>query len=185
MNPWITIWTKPSETIDKLKDSNWVNGQGFLPYFIFGINAASESDIPRLFGYESKLEGLIITFITIIILGLLGGIIIKAVWVSIIFYFGKIWKGQASRKNIDTVLALSLIPEIFKLVNLIISYLIHDNIEDAKVDYAVTIICYLISFRILIIGLTKIQKFTYGISILNLFVPQLIFGVLYYLIRGL
>lgn len=185
MKPWTSIWVKTKETIDQFKDSNWVNGQGLLLYFIFGINAASESDIPRLFGYESKLEGLIIVLITIILLGLLGGLILRAVWTNLIFYFGKIWKGQASRKNIDTVIALSLIPEIFKLVNLILSYITQDNIEDAKINYVVIIICALLTFRIFIVGLSRVQKFSYAISILNVVVPQITLWLLYFLVRGL
>jgi hypothetical protein len=155
-----------------------------MPYFFFGINAASESDIPKLIGYETKAEGLIISLITIALLGLIGGIMLRAVWVNLIYYFGKIWRGQASRKNIDTVISLCLIPEIFKLANLIFRYIILDSIEDAKINYALTIICFLIGFRILLIGLSRVQKFSYGISVLNVFVPQLILGALYYSIRG-
>src|SRR5690606_37040046 len=127
----------------------------------------------------------IIALTTIILLGLLGGIILRAVWVSLILYFGKIWKGQASRKNIDTVISLCLIPEVLKLVNLLFSYTIQADIEDAKINNALTIICFLISLRILLIGLSRVQKFSYGISVLNIFVPQLALGLLYYSMRGL
>jgi hypothetical protein len=186
MNPWISIWTKTTETIDKLKDSNWVNKQGLIPYFIFGVNVASKNNIiPKLLGYESKAEGLVIVLTATILLGLIAGIILRVVWVNLIFYFGKIWKGQASHKNINTVISLCLIPEIFKLANLIFSYITQNNIAEAKISFALTIICLLISLRILLIGLSRVQKFSYGISVLNIFVPQLIIGIMFYSIREL
>lgn len=108
MNPWVTIWTNTTETIDKFKDSDWVNRAGFLPYFVFGINAASEAEIPRLLGYGAKSEGLVLVVSIMLIVGILAGIILKVLWVNVIFFFGKIWKGQASRRNIDTVVSLCL-----------------------------------------------------------------------------
>lgn len=184
MNPWVTIWTNTTETIDKFKDSDWVNRAGFLPYFIFGINAASEAEIPRLLGYGVKSEGLVPVVSIMLIVGILAGIILKVLWVNVIFFFGKIWKGQASRRNIDTVVSLCLFPEIFKLINLILNILIQDSMEEARINNALLIICYIIGFRILIIGLARVQRFSYGIAILNIFTPQLTLGILYYSIRG-
>ncbi len=48
MRPWTSIWIKTQETIDKFKDSNWVQGQGLLFYIVFGVNAIGESKIPLL-----------------------------------------------------------------------------------------------------------------------------------------
>lgn len=111
-------------------------------------------------------------------------LIIPSDMVNLIFYFGKIWKGQATKRNIDTVIALSLIPEILKFVNLTLRFAFQEDFGIIHINYTLTIICAIISIRILIIGLARVQKFGYGISVLNLFLPQLIIAILYYSIRS-
>ena len=185
MRPWTSIWVKTKETIDEFKDSDWVQGQGLLLYFVLGLNGVGESEIPLLIASDPSLQETFLILFVLLLAGLFAGILFRAVWVNLIFYFGKIWKGQATKRNIDTVVALCLIPEIFRLINLTVSFIIHGNFKNVQISYALTIICLLLSFRILLIGLSRVQKFGYGISVLNVIVPQLVLGTLYYSIRGL
>src|SRR5688572_6704586 len=171
MNPWLTIWTKPQETIDQIKDSEWVNGRGLIPYFLFGINSAVESRFTQALYFDSGFAGFaeIIAFIMLVFsLGVLGAVFIRLVWVNLILFFGKIWKGQASKRNIDTVLSLCLIPEFFRSLYLIVASILKGGLSDLEISGAFTIVCWLIGFRILLIGLSRVQKFSYGFALLNI-----------------
>jgi hypothetical protein len=185
MEPWTSIWIKTRETVDYFKDSNWVEGQGLLIYFIFGINMAGESKIPAIIGYDSSIGGKLILLFIILFLGLLAGVFFRAVWVNLTFYFGKIWRGQATKRNVDTVMALCLIPEVFRLINLILSFIVENNLENVKINNVLTIICGLLTFKIFVIGLSRVQKFGYGFSILNVLLPQLALLTAYYSIQAL
>jgi hypothetical protein len=185
MGPLTTIWIKTEETIDQFKDSNWVRRQGLLFYLIFGINATGETDILLLLGNDSSALGTLLILFTLLFSGLIFGMLFRVIWVNLIFYFGKIWKGQATKRNIDTVIALCLIPEIFRLLSLTTSFIAEDNLEDVKINSVVTIICAFLSLRILIIGLSRVQEFSYGISILSIVVPQIGLWLVYYSIREL
>lgn len=181
MSPWTSIWIKTEKTIDQFKDSNWVQRGGLLVYFILGINTASETKIPLLIDGASK--G--IYLLVIIITGLIFGLAFRMIWVNVIFYFGKIWKGQATKKNINTVLALSSIPEIFRLISLFISIFTQKDLINVQINYSLTIICLFLSLRILLIGLSRVQKFSYGISLLTIVAAPLTLWVLIHLIREL
>jgi hypothetical protein len=51
-------------------------------------------------------------------------------------------------------------------------------------DPLLEFICFLISMRILIIGLAKVQKFSYGLALLNVFLPALMGSILVYWLRS-
>jgi hypothetical protein len=51
-------------------------------------------------------------------------------------------------------------------------------------DPLLEFICFLISIRILLIGLAKVQKFSYGLALLNVFLPALVASILAYLLRS-
>src|SRR6187402_2583680 len=180
MNPWITIWTKPAKTIDSLTDTHWAGSFGFIPFILFGINSIGVRLIliPNL----DLTYGIIFTIIAGFVLGILASII----WVNIIFLIGKIWKGQATRENIRLVLSLCLMPEIFRFINFIGSMIANrNNLNNVAINEVLTLVCVILGFRIIVIGLSRIQKYSFGLAILNIFIPQLIISVLYFSIKGL
>ncbi len=179
MNPWLTIWTNTTKTIDSLKDTHWADSFGFVHFILFGINSIGVKLI--LISNISLTYGIIFTIIAGSVLGILGSI----VWVNIIFLFGKIWKGQATRENIRMVLSLSFMPELFRFINLIGSAIIHrENFNKISINNGLSLICFVLTFRIIIIGLSRVQQFRYGLAVLNIFVPQVLFTVLYLIIKG-
>jgi hypothetical protein len=179
MNPLISIWTQSGQTIDALKNSRWASRQGFIFYIISAINSAAQSRLPSFI--ESKLG----TVALIISLALVGGYLYQLICVNVIFYFGKTWNGQATKRNIDTVIALCLIPEAFKFIYLSVRFVLQQDIRDVQINNLLIIICFFLSVRILLIGLTRVQKFGYGISVVNILLPQLAALILFYSILGL
>jgi hypothetical protein len=179
INPWLSIWVKTEETIDRLKDSNWANRQGLLIYSVVGINSVVDREMPQLL--ESSWSK--VTFaIVVIVAGIIFGMLVRIFWINLIFYFGKIWKGQATKRNIDTVLALSFIPEIIRFLNLTLRFFIDDNLTHIQIHEGLTIICVLVSLSILLIGLSRVQRFTFGICLLNILLPSLSIWILAHLI---
>lgn len=186
MNPWISIWTKTRETIDHIKNSYWVEGQGLLPFYFFGINGAAESEILELIDFDPGFQSNLISVVLILVFGIGSGYIFRFVWLNFIFFFGKIWKGQATKRNIDSVLSLSLIPEGFKFIYISGVIIVNNgNPIGLQINYALTLICFFLSIRILLVGLSRVQRFSYGTALLNIFLPQLILILLIVSIRGL
>ncbi|HPH45400.1 MAG TPA: hypothetical protein PKU83_00230 [Chryseolinea sp.] len=166
MNPWLTIWTKTSKTIDYLKDSSWGDSFGIIPFTLFGINSIGVKLMLSFSG--SPVFGMVITIVLGFAIGIIGGF----VWTNILFLFGKIWKGQSTRPNIKTVLALALIPEIFRFINLIGSSIVnHEDPTKVTINDGLELICIILGFRIIIIGLSRVQHFSFGFAVLNVFTP--------------
>jgi len=185
MNPWLNIWTRVTGTIDHLKNSNWVDGPGLIPFAILGINGAADSRLLLIFDYDSGFEEKGIALVVLLAGGAASGLLIRLVWVNLIFRFGKIWKGNGTKRNIATVLSLSLIPQTFGFLNLIESIIVNQgDLRQVRINNVITVICFILSFRILVIGLSRVQRFSYGLGILNLIVPQFIFALLYLVIKG-
>ena len=148
--------------------------------------ATAESGLSLFFDFDSGIQQKLAGVTFILILGTVMGLFSKLVWINIIFFFGKIWKGEATKRNIDTVLSLSLIPEVFKFIYLTGKVIVSNgSLNDLQISGALTIICLILSLRILLIGLSRVQKFSYGFALLNIFVPQLVLTILYFSIRGL
>ena len=134
---------------------------------------------------ESKLESLLVTVGAGIVLGIIGGSLLRVLWVNLIFHFGKTLEGKSAKRNVDTVLSMCLMPEAFKLVSLVISYISVDKIESASISFSITIISFVLSASLLIHGLSRVQQFGYVIAVVNIAVPQLILSIIYYAIRGI
>lgn len=189
MNTWITVWAKTAKTIDHCKNTHWIDRAGLVPYFFLGLNSAIESNLPALLYSETEVikpQDKLLASVIILVAGILMGLIFRLVWVNMIFLFGKIMKGNANKKEIDTVLSLSFIPEIFKLLYAAGIVLFNQgDWTDVTVNNLVVIICYLLTIRIMILGISRVQRFSYGQAIVNIFTPQLVIVVLFLLIRGL
>lgn len=182
MNPYINIWFKTRKTIDDKIQSNWVHDYGFTPYLIYGLTLAIETYSDLLF---LKFNTILILIIAIA-LGFVSAIITRAIGVNILFYIGKIWKGKASKSEIDTVLSLSLIPNILVSSYLVLAMaLSFGEVMTFKENNIIVLVMYFFGLRILIFGIARVQKFSYGLAVLNIFVPQLIIVFIYLLIKEL
>jgi hypothetical protein len=181
MNPFVSIWIKPKETIDRLKDSVWVNRVGLLPYLAAGINGVAESNVNPLF-VKLDLQDSFLRIIVVVGLVIIASMIIRVIYVNLIFIVGKSLEGQATKRNIDTVLSLTMIPEFFKLTYLTIVWVNGASIDNFEPSDTLYFICSVLSIIIAIIGLRHVQKFAYKYVLLNIFMPMVLFALLVFLI---
>jgi hypothetical protein len=167
------------QTIEAKKSSQWSANQAWFPYILFGLNIAFGA-IPR---YWDTID--IFVILIIIVGGCFLGALYRLLQVNIIYFCGKIWHGKASTNEIDNVVALSLIPEILISIHLAGRFIIYGG-EGTGVatDPLLEFVCFLISMRILLIGLAKVQKFSYGLALLNVVLPALMGSILVYLLRS-
>lgn len=163
MNPYKEIWTKTGETIDYVinhgLDKRIVN----LNFFIAGLVATLmriEDLVPLGFSL-----GLVVFLVQVV----LSGLIIKYILSYVYLLIGRIWKGKASLNQVILILSLALIPEIIYLI--FISIGLAAKGEVVEINY---LIAWVFSMRILVIGLSKIQNFNYGLAILNIVLPGFI-----------
>ncbi|HEY3430807.1 MAG TPA: YIP1 family protein [Cyclobacteriaceae bacterium] len=180
MSPFISIWASPRLTIDRIKDSNWVNGPGLLVYLVLGINDISEADVPA---FILNIQNVFMQNLSLLALGIVWGFLYRLIWVNLMFFIGKSLEGQATKRNIDTVLALSSTPEFLKFFYLAISLLVGgESLINFAPSYVVEIVCSISSFVIAIICLHHVQKFAYKYVILNIIMPLVVLIALAYLI---
>lgn len=150
MSPWLTVWKNPIRTIEEYKDTPWVNRQGFISYMIASISLwRDDSPISPLFE-EPDVTGIMVTLIGILI----TAAIFRVIWVGLVFLLGLIWRGQATRRNIDTVVAVSIIPLAILVFYETVCLLLHLQ-SYAIVDY----IFFSITLWIMVFGIAYVQGF--------------------------
>ena len=169
LNPYKNIWMKTSKTIDSLLihgfDKRLVN----LNFLISGLVTVLSNYHHNYYG----LFGIFGSLAIILIFSVLGGFLLKYLLSYTYLLIGKIWKGKASYNEMVLVISLALIPEIIELIYILINVPIIG--KGFEINYVISLITWIFSMRILVIGLSKIQGFTYGIAVLNLVFPAIVF----------
>lgn len=184
-NPYLSIWSRPKETFRSFFKEKSSKSIYKPPFIVLGISLALNTgqDIFQVLESDSSLTTKMLVYLFLIpittglvflFLGLIQPWIIKLV--------GNIWNGKATRKEIANVNALSYIPTclivIYQLVLLIIGQEPSSDNINIIFHYAIG----LITISLFIIGLSFVQKFTYGIAVLNFFLSILPFIILRLLI---
>ncbi len=183
MNPYYNSWFNARKIIDEKLKSDWVSDHGFIPYLIYGLNSSLLQASDLLF-LGSNLSFIVVALV-IIAVGFFYAIVIRVIAVNAVYFTGKLWKGQASKNEIDTVVSLSFIPYLIVLIySVAITIASKGDIFIVSENGILTWIVYIFSLRILIFGIARVQKFSYGLSLLNAWLPQLIIIVIYLFIRG-
>ena len=178
MKPLITIWYKPSETFDYLLEKKTQNNSIFFIFYLIGIIAGIPSVLKSDF---IKLVGPIGIFFLIIVAGVIGGLFLQYVWVFIFWIFGQILQGKATNKEIRIVFAYSIIPILFKSILLIFQFLNyrHDEMQYENIglyNNLTNFLLLVIFLRFFVIGMSKVQKFSYLYALLNFLIPTTIIG---------
>lgn len=105
-NPWITIWTKPRATIRQIVDVNpncclW--GLAFIYGFCSLMNFAQSS----MLGYSMGSAAiLILSFV----LAPFWGYMSFSIWSGIVFWVGKLFKGQGNFAEVRAAYSWSCVP---------------------------------------------------------------------------
>lgn len=179
MNPYNSIWINPrvtfAEVADREKQSILVLpiiGNGL----IFGLDAYP--DIASLFAEGEKIWAFFLALPFGVGLSfLMLGFIIP----SLIRLSGKIWKGESTLRKMVNVCSLSFLPFSFILLYQVSFFSFGGDPKVDSLNYGVVYLFWLWSFGLLIIGVAKTQRFTYGVAFLNIlisYLPFLILGLL-------
>ncbi|WP_421876743.1 hypothetical protein [Marinoscillum sp.] len=169
-NPFLSIWTKPRWTFDHFFQAR--NGDSLYgwPFLIYGIYTAIAigKDVALLFDRDpspvTRLGATI--FITLFNTGVFL-LVLGKIYPWIIQKIGKLWEGKASINQLGTVHAMAIIPYTLELVYQLI--LIALDLEGSENPYhaLLSYIIWILNIRIIIIGISKAQKFSYGLALLN------------------
>jgi hypothetical protein len=100
---------------------------------------------------------------------------------------GKGFKGEAKFIEIRNLFVFSLMPFILYmpifLIFIIIGLVNSDYAMITHENYLTQVILWILSFRILITGIAKYNRFSWVIALVNWFIVILVIGGIYYLIK--
>lgn len=179
MDLYKSIWLKPTATFEELADRE-KQPLLVLPIIatglIFGLDAYP--DIAAIFDEGERVWAFFLALPSGIGLSfLMLGLVIP----GLIKLFGKIWKGKSTLRKMVNVCSLSLFPLCLVLIYQISIFVFGLEPSLENLNYGIIYLLWLWSFGLLIIGVAKIQRFKYGIALLNIllsYLPILIFGLL-------
>jgi hypothetical protein len=183
-----TIWTKPGETFDYLnKQDKDKTGLTLDILFVLGSLSVTATLMAQAYLNAGNFN-IYLTIITVLLLSLAGGITTKFIFSFILWGIAKLLQGEASTRQVRTIVAYTLVPQLINLVIFIVLIIIADINNDATIvtyqNPLTQIIIWFFSVRIMIIGLSRYNKFTYGTALINILlfaglVQGILFGVKY------
>lgn len=179
MNPYRTIWLNPTQTFTDFVVNNKSQSLFALPIIIMGVSLGLDMtpEISNLIDEEFVWWSLLITIPTgigtaFLTLGFLSPGLVKLV--------GQIWSGKSTMRQMVNVYSISSIPFGFLLVYQLILFFIGEEPLLNRVNAGLSYVIWLWSFGLLIIGISKIQQFSYGMALLNIllgYLPIIIIGI--------
>lgn len=180
------IWTSPRNVFKYVNDKKYSKYELILLVFA-GISRTFDQAMSKNWGDDLPLWGIIL--IAVIIGGLIGWV---SLWMysALISWTGKWLKGEGKTDSILRIISYAMIPSIVALVLLIPQIGIYGNeLFKANGDFAsaghgaaIFVVCtgilaFLLSiwsFVLCIIGVSEVQNFSIGKSILNVLLPILV-----------
>src|SRR5574344_558038 len=175
MRPLLSIWISPRKTFEYLSTRDESENRELTN--ILSALIAIGISIPRLREFLTLFENhkTIGIIIGIILSGLIGVLVIKILGALIYWAIGKMLKGQATKNQVQLVVAYSLIPYLIYLVIgliLIVPAIITQNLELVFYRHPFTYyVVWILAIRNLIYGLSYFNKFSYGYALLNILIP--------------
>jgi len=180
MNPYQTIWLNPKRTFNDFVVNNESQSLFALPIIIMGLSLGLDltPQINALFDDEFVWWILLITIpagigTAFLILGFIMPGLVKLV--------GRIWNGQSTMRQMVNVYSISSIPFGLLLIYQLLLFAIGEDPLLDRVNAGLSYVLWLWSFGLLIIGISKIQRFSYGMALLNIllsYLPIFIIGIL-------
>jgi len=179
MRPLLSIWTKPTETFEYLDERRLAGKENHLGFLIVLISYSMY--LARFEEYSkpisgSALAGFIVSFTIAPLLGLLC---FKYIYPYFVWKIGKIFNGKATFDEIQVVMIYSFLPIL--LYPVLAFIFIIPAAQAGNIDlilhppYIMAFVCWILSIRILIYGLSRFNKYTYGYAVLNVIFLGVIF----------
>lgn len=177
MRPSLTIWHRTRETVQKAAENRWVDKEGIFVYLALVITTIAPNVVP-LVGENNIIPGIVVsilmTFIVATLTIFLG--------VNVLWVIGRLLNGRATKKSIATVFVLGFLPQLLMLP-FFLKALVTGQTGD--VPGIVSIIAAVLTFRILVIGLSHVQRYSYGFAVVNLFLAHLLVSLALTMITSL
>ena len=194
LNPWVSILTKPKETIRAIIEYN-SNYHLLILSMIYGFSAIL--GIAQRFKAAEKLDFISI-IIPAIVLSPLWGYIIFSISAAFIYFTGKLIKGKAKYKEVRAAIAWSNVPSIVSVIlwfflifsfggNLFANFAAKESFSTAQiwVVFSVMFVMFIVSIWSLVIyinALAEVQKFSVLKAILNIIMSSLVIAIISFLI---
>jgi len=185
MKPLLAIWIKPRQTFEFLTErSDEKNDNIIKTLFLLISLGAGFSAIPKINEFFGG-DYLLVMIFTVIGFGLLGLVLWYYVFSFVFWGISKLFQGKATQNEVKLAIALSFVPNLIHLlisVIMIIPAIILSDIGLINYQNTITtVVLWIFSIRILIIGLAYFNKYSYGYAILTIILP----GIVIYGIRHL
>lgn len=181
MNPYKTIWLYPKRTFSAFVARNEQQSFFAWPIIIMGLSHGLDMapEISALFDERFVWWSLLITIpigigTDLLILGLIMPGLVKLV--------GRIWNGASTMRQMVNVYSISSIPLGLALIYQLMIFAFGQDPLLEQVNSGLTYLLWLWSFGLLILGVSKTQRFNYGMALLNIllsYLPILIIGLLW------
>jgi len=177
MKLYLDIWLQPTKTITELLSRESKDRVPYIPFLIFGISMGL--DLAQDIMVQMDLENIFVaTTFTIPISILLIFVIFRFTIPFMIRTAGLLWKGAASHRQLAKACSISLIPYFFILIAQLILILTESEISSRSFEFSARSLIILWSFSLLIIGVAKAQKFSYGFALVNIVISYIPFLLL-------
>lgn len=181
MNPIFSIWINPRQTFQLLEQRDEAkNNTSINILFFLTAGATHIADINKPVSGNFYID----LFLSFVLSGIIGFISWKFVLSYIVLGVAKLFKGKATKKEINLALAFSFLPNLVHLVIaliMIIPAIIFKNNQLIIYQHPITIIVlWVVAFRILVFGLSHFNKYTYGYALLTVIISAaLMQGIVY------
>ncbi|MEO0552663.1 MAG: hypothetical protein AAF149_05675 [Bacteroidota bacterium] len=174
-NPYLSIWFRTSRTINSVLLGK-VRFNYHIPILLSCLSLFFDQFTDPI--GIGTVYSLLLIFIGII----LGYLFITQLWPWLILQVGKIWNGKSEKPELLLIIGLGQIPVVVILMEQILFSAFGKVISDFEVNIALQWIVWVFYMRTMVIGLSKIQGFGYGIALLNLVLAIMPFFILKLLI---
>jgi len=172
MNPYRTIWLNPKRTFEDFVVNNEDQSLFVMPFIILGIGFGLDMSTDTSAIISERLANLFLN----LLLGIGASFFVMALVIpGMIKLFGKIWKGPATMRQLVNVCSLAYIPFSLIVIHQIILTIAGGTGGMDDVNQGISYILWLWSFGLLIIGVAKVQRFSYGMALLNILISDLPF----------
>lgn len=187
MRPLLSIWTKPIETFEYLAERRLAEKENHLGFLIVLISYSLY--VSRFEEFSKPISGsaLLGFIVSFAIAPLIGLICFNFIYPFFVWKIGKIFNGKATFDEIQQVLVYSSLPiliyPVLAIIFIIPAALTNNMNLILHPPGIIAFVCWILSSRIVIYGLSRFNKFTYGYAILNIFILGALFEAIRFLIK--
>jgi hypothetical protein len=173
------FWLKPSQTIENMEQEEPKKINQRIDIILFLISILCSLQIPGIgLNSISHSDSLVSHFVRILSVLFLF-LFFKYVLVFLYWLFSKMLQGNSTIRQIRLIQAYSLTPFLVLLPFACIQFLLTLYCQDNSIEWTFSILIKsllsLITFRFLVIGLSKVNNFSYGYGILTVLLTGSVF----------